>query len=123
MMSFEEHTHDDLLIQTEYQKAIDLKPSKPFRVAYISLRSNEKYQPVRDELTCLVRVYMVDDFRPKLGFQIVEKKEHDENDENSVGGFSDSSIYEILNDIEDGILYNELKWVSRSTSISNFYQN
>ena len=110
MMSFEDHTHDDLLVQTKLQKLMETKPSKPFKVAYISLRSNEKYMPVRDKLTCLVHVHMTDDYRTKLSFEVVKQEEHDENDENSCGGFTDDGINEILHDLADGILYGEHDW-------------
>ena len=62
MMSFEDHTHDHLLVQTDNEKVMEIKPSKPFKVAYISLRSNEHRMPVRDKLTCLVHVDMLSDF-------------------------------------------------------------
>jgi len=108
MMSFEEHTHDKLI---EPLYGMDwLVPKKPFKVAYISLRSNEKSMPVRDKLTCLVYVHMTDDFRPKLEFELVEQEEHDENDESSCGGFTDAGINEILYDLADGILYGEHDW-------------
>lgn len=110
MMSFEDHTHDHLLVQTDMQKMLEIKPSKPFKVAYISLRSNERNMPVRDKLTCLVHVDMSDDYRPKLSFQLVEQEEHDENDELSCGGFTDEGINEILYDLADGILYGEHDW-------------
>ena len=110
MMSFEDHTHDHLLVQTDNEKVMKIKPSKPFKVAYISLRSNEKSMPVRDKLTCLVYVHMSDDYRPRLDFKVVEQKEHDENDENSCGGFTDEGINDILHDLADGILYGEHDW-------------
>ena len=110
MMSFEDHTHDHLLVQTDNEKVMEIKPSKPFKVAYISLRSNERHMPVRDKLTCLVYVHMSDDYRPKLSFKVVEQEEHDENDELSCGGYTDEGINEILHDLSDGILYGEHDW-------------
>ena len=110
MMSFEDHTHDHLLQPTVLNKLMDTKPAKPFKVAYIALRSNERNMPVRDKLTCLVNVYMTEDYRPKLSFKIVEQEEHDEYDEMSCGGFTDDSISEILDDLADGILYGEHNW-------------
>ena len=108
MMSFEEHTHDKL-IEPIYGRP-DLVPAKPFKVAYISLRSNERHMPVRDKLTCLVNVHMSDDYRPKLSFKVVEQEEHDENDEMSCGGYTDEGINDILYDLSDGILYGEHDW-------------
>ena len=110
MMSFEDHTHDHLLVQTDNEKVMEIKPSKPFKVAYISLRSNERHMPVRDKLTCLVHVDMAGDYRPKLVFEIVKQEEHDENDELSCGGYTDEGINEILHDLSDGILYGEHDW-------------
>ena len=108
MMSFEEHTHDKLI--TPIYGRPDLEPAKPFRVAYITLKSNESYQPVKDKLTCLVHVVMTNDFRPMLEFEIAEIEEHDERNESDVGGFDDNFIHHLLHDLADGILYGEHDW-------------
>ncbi len=110
MMSFEDHTHDNLLVQSDLQKMMGTKPSKPFKVAYINLRSNEQYMPVKDKLTCLVDVVMGYDFRPQLTFTVVEQEEHNEYDEMSVGGFTDDYINDILRELSVRILHNENNW-------------
>ena len=110
MMSFEQHTHDDLLIQTSHQMALGIAPATPFRVAYITLTSNENIQPLKDRLTCLVDVNLHHGYQPRLSFKIVAKEDISEFDDNNVGGYTDDFIDNMLNDIEDGIQYNELEW-------------
>ena len=109
MMNFEEHTHDKFLQPTHLDLLLDKEPKKPFQIAYITLTSNEKVQPIVDNIECAVNVHMTSDYRPRLVFNAMFIEEHDERNYDDMGGFTDETIDEVLRDLEDEILYDGIQ--------------
>ena len=109
MMNFEEHTHDKFLQPTHLDLLLDKEPKKPFQIAYITLTSNEKVQPIVDNIECAVNVHMTSDYRPRLTFNTIVIEEHDERNYDDMGGFTEDAIDEILRELEDEILYDGIQ--------------
>jgi len=109
MVNFEEHTHDKFLQPTSHDKFFNRQPKKPFQIAYITLTSNEKVQPIVDKIECAVSVYLNSDYRPALRFKPIVVEEHDENDYDDMGGFTEGAIINILSELEDEILFDGIE--------------
>lgn len=111
--SFDEHLHGKYLSKGWHDKYVE-----PHCVAYISLESNEKFEPLKDDLMAFVKIDLIDNIKPKLSFRVVELNDqnfhslelgHIEREHKNVtGGFTNESIYETLNDFADGIYYHEI---------------
>ena len=108
MTSFEEHTHDDLLVPI-YGRP-DLEPVKPFRVAYIHMITNlgEKYsgRVEEDKMTCLVNIEMIDGVSPKLVFDLVDVEPVADNVTTYAHSVND--LENTLDDLADAIRYHEI---------------
>ena len=109
MVNFEEHTHFKFLQPTAHDVFFKKQPKKPFQIAYITLTSNEKVQPIVDKIECAVSVYLNSDYRPALRFKPIVVEEHDENDDDDMGGFTEGAIINILSELEDEILYDGIQ--------------
>jgi hypothetical protein len=109
MVNFEEHTHDRFLQPTPHDVLFNRQPKKPFQIAYITLTSNEKVQPIVDKIECAVSVHLTSDYRPALRFKPIVVEEHDENDDDDMGGFTEGAIINILSELEDEILYDGIQ--------------
>jgi len=107
MTSFEEHTHDDLLVPI-YGRP-DLEPVKPFRVAYIHMITDlgEKYSGriEEDKMTALVHIDLIDGFSPKLVFDLVDVEPDPFNLHYS---HSVKDLENTLADLADAIRYHEI---------------
>ena len=81
---------------------------KPYCVAYINLKSDEKFEPLRDKLVAFVNVHLMNYIEPALGFTVVEYDDDNVSSNNVTGGYSHDKINELLRDLSDGIRYREI---------------
>jgi len=99
MSSYDEHLYGE---HVHHLKQV------PYCVAHISLKSDERFEPLRDELVAFVRVYLVNGIEPALDFTVVEYDVDNVSSNNVTGGYSHEKIDELLSDLSDGIRYHEI---------------
>jgi len=80
---------------------------KPFMIGYISIVSDEVFEPVKDYITVAVDIQLVDGIYPKFRMSVIDKEEFDEI-QAPCGGFTNESIDFMLADLCDAICYHEL---------------
>ena len=82
--------------------------SKPYCVAYISLKSDERFEPLKDKLLAFVTINLINQVEPALNFNVIEYDVDNVSSNNVTGGYSHERIDEILSDLSDGIRYHEI---------------
>jgi hypothetical protein len=108
LSSYDKHLHGkysfrDALGHKKYHAA----QKKPYCVAYINLKSDEKFEPLRDKLVAFVNVHLMNYIEPALDFTVVEYDDSYSLDRRN-GGYSHDKIDELLHDLSDGIRYREI---------------
>ena len=81
---------------------------KPYCVAYISLKSDERFEPLKDKLLAFVTINLINQVEPALNFNVIEYDVDNVSSNNVTGGYSHERIDEILRDLSDGIRYHEI---------------
>ena len=109
LSSYDKHLHGkysfrDALGHKKYHAA----QKKPYCVAYISLKSDEKFEPLRNKLVAFVNVKLMNYIEPALDFSVVEYDDDNVASNNVTGGYSEAYIDEILAEFSDGIRYREI---------------
>jgi hypothetical protein len=109
LSNYDKHLHSkysfkDALGHKKYYAA----QKKPYCVAYISLKSDERFEPLRDKLVAFVNVKLMNYIEPALDFTVVEYDDDNVASNNVTGGYSHKKIDELLSDLSDGIRYHEI---------------
>ena len=103
LSSYDKHLHSKYAFKDAYGNV-----KKPYCVAYISLKSDERFEPLRDKLVAFVNVKLMNYIEPALDFSVVEYDDDNVASNNVTGGYSHDKIDELLSDLSDGIRYHEI---------------
>jgi|TARA_Y100000296_G_scaffold69131_1_gene82754 hypothetical protein len=113
LSSYDKHLHG---------KHVKAGHRKPYCVAYIQLKSDERFEPLKDKLEALVYINLMNYIEPALEFNVVEYDVDNVSSNNVTGGYSHEKIDELMRDLSDGIRYHEINplygdWDSRSSTL------
>ena len=103
LSSYDKYLHSKYAYEDIYGNV-----KKPYCVAYISLKSDERFEPLRDKLVAFVNVKLMNYIEPALDFTVVEYDDDNVASNNVTGGYSEDKIDELLRDLSDGIRYHEI---------------
>ena len=103
LSSYDKHLHSKYAFKDAYGNV-----KKPYCVAYISLKSDERFEPLKDKLLAFVTIRLMNEIEPALNFNVIEYDVDGVSSNNVTGGYSHERIEELLSDLSDGIRYREI---------------